>query len=52
MLTAMGVDEDLGRCALRVSLGWTTQEADITRFLEVWSKVAATLNPSATGKAA
>ena len=52
VLTAMGIAEDLGRCALRVSLGWTTQEADIARFLKVWARVAATLNPSATGKAA
>lgn len=52
VLTAMGVDEDLGRCALRVSLGWTTQEVDIARFLDVWARVAATLNPSVTGKAA
>ncbi|MBY0613210.1 MAG: cysteine desulfurase [Beijerinckiaceae bacterium] len=34
VLAAMGVADDLGRCALRISLGTTTSEADVARFLQ------------------
>jgi len=37
VLTAMGVDEALARCAVRVSLGWTTTEADIDAFVAEWT---------------
>ena len=40
VLAAMGVDPDLARGAIRVSLGWTTAEQDIDRFLDVWSALA------------
>lgn len=35
VLTAMGVDEKLAAGSLRVSLGWSSSEADVQRFLEV-----------------
>ncbi len=39
VLAAMGVDEADARCAIRVSLGWATTEADLDRFLEAWTKI-------------
>ena len=36
VLAAMGLGEDAA-CAVRVSLGWTTTEADVARFVEVFS---------------
>jgi cysteine desulfurase len=39
VLRAMGVGEDVARTAIRVSLGWTTQDADVDRFVEVWTSV-------------
>ena len=38
VLVAMGVPVDLSRGAIRVSTGWTTEEADIERFLNVLSR--------------
>ncbi|MCV0427024.1 MAG: cysteine desulfurase [Roseibium sp.] len=52
VLTAMGVDETLARCALRISMGWDTSAADIERFLEVWPKIVDRLNPDARHEAA
>lgn len=43
-LQAMGVSSEIGRCAMRVSTGWNTSEADVTQFLHVWSKVYTSLN--------
>jgi cysteine desulfurase len=43
VLAAMGVEPALARGAVRVSLGWSTQEADIDRFLDAWRKVAGAL---------
>jgi cysteine desulfurase len=37
VLTAMGVDDALARCAVRVSLGWTTTEAEIDTFVAAWT---------------
>lgn len=39
VLQAMGVGEDIARTAIRVSLGWTTDEADVDRFLAVWTGI-------------
>lgn len=36
VLSAMGVGEEIARCAIRVSLGWTTTEADIEAFIAAW----------------
>jgi cysteine desulfurase len=52
VLTAMGVGEDLARCALRVSMGWDTREEDIDRFLERWPGIVDRLNPQARHQAA
>lgn len=40
VLRAMGLSEPLARCAIRVSLGWSTTAADIERFLAVWIPLA------------
>jgi len=40
VLRAMGLGEPAARRALRVSLGWSSTEADVTRFLEAWAPVA------------
>ena len=40
VLAAMGVAPALARGAVRVSLGWTTDEADIERFLNALTKLA------------
>jgi cysteine desulfurase len=34
----MGVAPELARGAIRLSLGYSTAEADIDRFLEAWIK--------------
>jgi cysteine desulfurase len=39
VLKAMGVGDDLARNAIRVSMGWTTNAADVDRFVEVWSSI-------------
>jgi cysteine desulfurase len=52
VLTAMGVPEDLARCALRISMGWNTGEADIDRLLELWPRIVDRLNPEARHRAA
>ncbi len=44
VLAAMGVSPALVRGAVRVSLGWTTTEPDIERFLDAWRKVSGALS--------
>ena len=44
VLAAMAVSPALGRSAVRVSLGWTTTQADIERFLNAWRKLAGALS--------
>jgi cysteine desulfurase len=39
VLAAMGVAPGLIRGAVRVSLGWSTEKADIERFLAAWRKL-------------
>lgn len=39
VLLAMTGDEDLARSALRISLGYATTTADITRFIQAWEKM-------------
>ncbi|MFK7870318.1 MAG: cysteine desulfurase family protein [Roseobacter sp.] len=36
VLLAMGYDEETARCAIRVSLGLETTEADVRRFADAW----------------
>ncbi len=43
VLQAMGFAPDLAQGAVRLSLGWSTSDADIDRCLEAWRKLAGTL---------
>jgi cysteine desulfurase len=43
VLSAMGFDAKVAQGAVRLSLGWSTQEADINRTLEAWRKLGNTL---------
>lgn len=40
VLQAMGVEKELAGCAIRVSLGWDSQNEDIDMFVNAWSKLA------------
>ena len=40
VLAAMGVAKDLAQGAVRLSLGWSTSEADIDLTLQAWRKLA------------
>jgi cysteine desulfurase len=40
VLSAMGLDPAIARAAIRVSLGWSTTQADVEAFVAAWSKVA------------
>jgi cysteine desulfurase len=52
VLAAMGVSAALTRGAVRLSLGWTTTETDIERFLNAWRKLATALSKGGAGIAA
>jgi len=39
VLKAMGVDETHAAHAIRVSLGWTSEQADVDAFLAAWAKI-------------
>lgn len=41
VLLAMGVPADAAGEAIRVSLGWTTTQDDLDRFLSTWTRLAA-----------
>ncbi len=43
VLAAMGVEPELARGAVRVSLGWSTNDADIERLLNAWNTVVSSL---------
>jgi len=43
VLAAMGVEPELSRGAVRISLGWSTAEADIERLLNAWNTVVSSL---------
>jgi cysteine desulfurase len=43
VLEAMGFDPKLAQGAVRLSLGWSTSEADIEFCLQAWRKLSATL---------
>jgi cysteine desulfurase len=43
VLQAMGFDRELAQGAVRLSLGWSSCEADIDRCLEAWRRLAGTL---------
>jgi cysteine desulfurase len=52
VLAAMAVPAPLRRGAVRVSLGWSTTDADIERFLGAWRKLATALSKEQRGIAA
>jgi len=52
VLAAMGVSPDLTRGAVRVSLGWSTTEADVETFQNAWRKLATALSSGRQGIAA
>jgi cysteine desulfurase len=52
VLAAMGVPAPLARGAVRISLGYASQEADIERFLVAWIGLADTLSKESRGIAA
>jgi cysteine desulfurase len=52
VLAAMGVSPALTRGAVRLSLGWTTTEADIERLIGAWRKLATALSKGHAGLAA
>jgi cysteine desulfurase len=39
VLLAMGVHEELARCAIRISIGWSTKKRDIDGFVENWARL-------------
>ena len=41
VLEAMGVSQDLAACAIRISSGWNTKDADIERFVTSFNKIKA-----------
>jgi cysteine desulfurase len=43
VLAAMGVEPELARGALRVSLGWSTSDADVENLLKALTKVSSSL---------
>lgn len=43
VLTAMGLPPQLARGGIRVSLGWSTTDSDVDRFVQAWRKLAGTL---------
>jgi cysteine desulfurase len=40
VLAAMGVAPEIALGTIRISLGWTTTEADIAHFLDAWTRLA------------
>jgi cysteine desulfurase len=44
VLAAMGVAPELARGAIRVSLGATSTDADVDRFIQVWQKLTKSLS--------
>lgn len=39
VLAAMGIDDDIARCAVRFSLGWASKMDDVSRAAEAWQRV-------------
>ena len=52
VLAAMGVEGGLARGAIRASLGPTTRESEVDRFLEAWIRLSKTLLKRQPGIAA
>jgi cysteine desulfurase len=52
VLAAMGVPPEPARGAIRLSLGWSTTEFEVDRFLDAWIKVSGALLKETRGIAA
>jgi cysteine desulfurase len=52
VLQAMGIEPQLARGAVRVSLGWSSTEADVERFIGTWNVLAGSLLKGQRGIAA
>ncbi len=52
VLAAMGVSPPFTRGAVRASLGWSSAETDVERFLNAWRKLASALSKEQSGVAA
>jgi len=50
VLDAMGVDPDEAITAIRVSLGWDSQDEDVDRFLDVWGSLRGRAETGAKNK--
>jgi cysteine desulfurase len=50
VLSAMGVPDDLATAAIRVSLGWSTEQPNLDRFVDAWYeiRVAKSIGANAT----
>ncbi len=44
VLAAMGVPPEIAAATIRISLGWTTTEADIAHFLDAWTALSRRLS--------
>jgi cysteine desulfurase len=51
VLRAMKAGDEHAACALRVSFGWTSNERDVDRFLDVWGGLYARLGSGAHARA-
>jgi cysteine desulfurase len=49
VLQAMGAAPEIAGSTIRVSLGWSTTEAEIEHFLEAWTAMYRRVKPRATG---
>tara|TARA_B100000686_G_scaffold291030_1_gene318785 strand:- start:779 stop:1894 length:1116 start_codon:yes stop_codon:yes gene_type:complete len=38
-LQAMGASEEQALCAIRISMGWSTKEDEVTRFIDCWKRI-------------
>jgi cysteine desulfurase len=52
VLTAMGIEADLARGAIRVSVGFSTSDEEVDCFLNAWKKLVSTLFKGTHGMAA
>lgn len=46
VLTAMGFEENTARSALRISLGWNTQDTQVKEFVKTFNQMTKALSPS------
>lgn len=52
VLAAMGINVELARAALRISLGWETNDNDLDLCLNAWKQVVSSLGRERDGRAA